>query len=262
MQSSTKVRVTERPKATQIMIANGKGGVGKTTLSTNLATHLSELGPVGLLDLDPQASASFWLQLRDKDQTPISGISTKLYDRGMVTRSWMTHKIGQQVRYVVCDTPAGLQSPELDRLLVDMSIVLIPVAPSQIDIHATAAFVKQLLLNPQYRAAPVKLGVVMNRVKRNTLSFQKLERFLESLKIPVVASLRDTQNYVKAVEGGLGVNELAKRSPVDQSDWHKIVKWIEKAEQKKSLKKVKPKADIKAQQVDDLAAVSDSDKLP
>ena len=236
MHQSSKVRVIERPKATQIMIANGKGGVGKTTLSTNLAAHLSEYGPVGLLDLDPQGSASFWLQLRGEEHTKISGISTKLYDRGQVTRSWMTHKIGQQVRYVICDTPAGLQSPELDRLLVDMDVLLIPVAPSQIDIHATAAFVKQLLLNPQFRAKPVKLGVVMNRVKRNTISFQKLGRFLESLRIPVIASLRDAQNYVKAVEAGLGVNELPKPSVVDQEDWQKVVGWIQKIETNQSAR--------------------------
>lgn len=234
MKDSTSVRIISRPKATQILIANGKGGVGKTTLSTNLVTHLSLIGPVGLLDLDPQGSSSFWLQARGAKVPQVEVLSTKAYDRGQVTRSWMAHKVGQQVRYVVCDTPAGLQSPQLDRLLVDADILLIPVAPSQIDIHATAAFVKQLLLNPQFRARPVKLGVVMNRVKRNTLSFQKLERFLASLKIPVVASLRDTQNYVKAVEAGFGVNELARQSNVDSQDWQKVIDWVRFAERKQS----------------------------
>lgn len=234
MEKSSTVRVIARAKATQIMIANGKGGVGKSTVSTNLLTHLSTIGPVGLLDLDPQASASFWLQLRGTREPQITGLSTKLSDRGQVTRSWMSHKIGQQVRYVVCDTPAGLHSPTLDRLLVDTDILLIPVAPSQIDIHATAAFVKQLLLNPQFRAKPVKLGVIMNRVKRNTISFQKLERFLASLKIPVVTTLRDTQNYVKAVEAGLGVNELPKPHPDDQKDWQAVVQWIQHMEQQQA----------------------------
>ncbi|WP_317931231.1 ParA family protein [Halioxenophilus sp. WMMB6] len=234
MPETSKVRVIARQKATQIMIANGKGGVGKTTVTTNLVSHLSLLGPVAMLDLDPQASASFWLQLRGPREPKISALSTKLYDRGQVTRSWMTHKVGQQVRYVVCDTPAGIHSPDLDRWLLDTDILLIPVAPSQIDINATAAFVKQLLLNPQYRAKPVALGVIMNRVKRNTLSFQKLERFLDSLKIPVVATLRDTQNYVKAVEAGLGINELPKPSAVDRDDWLKVIRWIRKAEQQQS----------------------------
>jgi chromosome partitioning protein len=90
MKDSTSVRIISRPKATQILIANGKGGVGKTTLSTNLVTHLSLIGPVGLLDLDPQGSSSFWLQSRGAKEPQVEVLSTKAYDRGQVTRSWIT----------------------------------------------------------------------------------------------------------------------------------------------------------------------------
>jgi len=230
----SKVRVITRPKATRIMIANGKGGVGKTTVSTNLITHLSEQGPVGLMDLDPQRSASFWLQLRGERKPIVTSYSTKEFERSRVTRSWLNHKLSEQVKYVVCDTPAGLQSPELDRLLVETDILLIPVAPSQIDIHATAAFVKQLLLNPQYRSRPVRLGVIMNRVKRNTLSFQKLVRFLQNLKIPVIAALRDTQIYLKAVEAGMGINELGQRMDSDKNEWEKVIRWVQRAQQQQA----------------------------
>ncbi|GAB2190109.1 ParA family protein [Sessilibacter sp. MAH2] len=230
MPEKSSVRVISREKATNIMIANGKGGVGKTTLATNLAAHLSVIGPVGILDLDPQGSSRFWLQLRGEREPKIICLNSKEYDRGQVTRTWMAHKVSQQVRYVVCDTPAGLGSPKLDQLLKETDVLLIPVAPSQIDIHATAAFVKSLLLNPQFRARPVRLGVVMNRVKRNTLSFQKLEKFLASLNIPVVATIRDTQNYLKAVEAGMGINELPKITPEDEKSWRDTIAWVRQSD--------------------------------
>ncbi|GAA4939373.1 ParA family protein [Halioxenophilus aromaticivorans] len=217
------------------MVANAKGGVGKTTVTTNLITHLSEQHSVGLIDLDPQHSASYWLQMRDEIKPTVTNYSPKSNEGANHTRSWMKHKVGREVRYLVCDTPAGLQSPDLDRLLVDADILLIPVAPSQIDIHATAGFVQQLLLNPQYRAKPVRLGVIMNRVKRNTLSFQKLTRFLSSLKIPVITALRDTQNYLKAVEEGRGINEMTKRYDSDIADWQRILAWINKAERQQAV---------------------------
>lgn len=247
------------------MVANAKGGVGKTTLTTNLITHLSEQHPVGLIDLDPQHSASFWLQLRDNIEPKVTNYSPKPNDNLRATRSWMKHKVGREVRYIVCDTPAGLQSPELDRLLVDADILLIPVAPSQIDIHATAGFVQQLLLNPQYRARPVRLGVIMNRVKRNTLSFQKLGRFLQSLKIPVVTSMRDTQNYLKAVEQGRGINEMPQRYDSDTADWERLIRWIQKAEQKQAVAMERQEvrqtfADTASQLLDRPAEVSEAVK--
>lgn len=230
MSNTSTPRIIKRPRAIQVMVANAKGGVGKTTVTTNLITHLSEHHSVGLIDLDPQNSASFWLQLRS-DLTPkVFNYSPQSNNGASTTRSWMKHKVGREVQYIVCDTPAGLKSPELDRLLIDADVLLIPVAPSQIDIHATAGFVQQLLLNPQFRAKPIRLGVIMNRVKRNTLSYKKLIRFLDSLNVPVISSLRDTQNYLKAVEQGRGINEIPNRFEGDTEDWNKVLTWLQQKE--------------------------------
>ncbi len=245
MTEKAAVRVLKRAKATHITIANAKGGVGKTTLTTNLASQLSRIAPVGVMDLDPQASSSFWLQLRGKRDPQILSLNSKEFDRGQVTRSWLAHQVSQQVNYVICDTPAGLQSPKLDQLLKDTDILLIPVAPSQIDIHATAGFVKSLLLNPQYRARPVRLGVVMNRVKRNTLSFQKLEKFLSSLNIPVVGLLRDTQSYLRAVEEGMGINELRSFAEEDRKGWSQIIQWIRHIEKSREVDALERKHALK-----------------
>jgi chromosome partitioning protein len=245
MTEKSTVRVLQRAKATHITIANAKGGVGKTTLTTNLATQLSRIAPVGVLDLDPQASSSFWLQMRGYRDPQIVSLNSKEFHRGQATRSWLAHKVSQKVNYVICDTPAGLQSPKLDQLLKDTDILLIPVAPSQIDIHATAGFVKSLLLNPQYRAKPIRLGVVMNRVKRNTLSFQKLEKFLSSLNIPVVGMLRDTQNYIKAVEAGIGIGELKPMPDEDQKGWTQIIQWIRQIEKSRDVNSLERKHALK-----------------
>lgn len=221
------VRISARPKVTRIMIANAKGGVGKTTLTTNLAQNLALFGSVGVQDYDPQDSTTYWLSLRKDRQPKITNICTKKIEYGQVTRSWMSHKIEQQFDYVLTDTPAGLASPYLDRLLKYNDILLIPVSPSKIDIHATAGFIKTLLLNPQFRSQPLKLGVVMNRVKANTLSFQKLQRFLATLDIPVVTTVRDTQRYLHAAEKGLSVTELPAVSEFDLETWAKLTSWIE-----------------------------------
>jgi chromosome partitioning protein len=107
-------------------------------------------------------------------------------------------------------------------------IILIPVLPSSIDTHATADFIRDLYLIAKVKTKNIRLCIVCNRVKPNTLSFHALERFLDVLDIPVIAKLRETQNYIKASECGLGIHELgSKSSEKDIEDWHQIVNWLD-----------------------------------
>jgi len=106
--------------------------------------------------------------------------------------------------------------------------ILIPVQPSSIDTHATADFIRDLYLIAKVKPKKIRLCIICNRIRSNTLSLHALERFLQALDIPVIARLRETQNYIKASEHGLGVHELGtKACEKDIEDWRQIVSWLD-----------------------------------
>jgi chromosome partitioning protein len=114
--------------------------------------------------------------------------------------------------------------PELTR---GADAIIVPVLPSDIDIHAFSKCIADLLLIAKVRRDENRIGVVANRVKRNTLVFQSLMRFLETLRIPVIATLRDSQNYLRAAEQGVGLHEM-KKTLVEQDlrDWEPLLGWL------------------------------------
>lgn len=217
------------PERRRILVVNAKGGCGKTTLTTNLAALYASLEvETALVDHDPQGSASQWLKARDQDRPVIQGIAPWKNDgNGNTTRSFQM-RLAFQARRVVIDTPAALSASDFGRWLGEADRIVIPVLPSAIDIKAGARFIGDLLLDRHYRQRPLPLAVVANRARRNTLVFQKLERFLLSLKIPFVATFRDLQGYVRAAESGDGLFELRRGG--DQEEWEsfaRLLTWIE-----------------------------------
>ncbi|MBU2477779.1 MAG: hypothetical protein KKA36_01715, partial [Gammaproteobacteria bacterium] len=115
-------------------------------------------------------------------------------------------------------------------------IILVPVLPSSIDMHSTADFVRDLLLLGKVRSLNKQVGIIANRIRSRTESEHKLERFLDKLDIPVVARLRDTQNYVRAAERGLGVHELDQRDLAqDIAAWDQINNWVEQIDQQRII---------------------------
>jgi chromosome partitioning protein len=110
----------------------------------------------------------------------------------------------------------------------ESDIILIPVLPSAIDIHSTANFIRDLLLVGKARANNKHIAIIANRTRVRTRSLDTLERFLKNLDIPVIAHIRDTQNYVRAAERGVGVCELAERAALkDAEPWANILDWIQ-----------------------------------
>ena len=211
----------------RITIINLKGGCGKTTIATNLASAYAnrELNTT-LIDFDPQGSSMYWLNSRPREATRINGVPAYPTNTP-VTRSWQLH-LPIETERVVIDTPAGLKGLDLVDQLKNTNKILIPVLPSTIDIHATADFIRDLFLIAKVRRDRTQVGIVCNRVKANTLAYKALERFLAAMDIPIVTRLRETQNYVKAVEAGLGVHELnGKTDPRDTEAWEQVVNWLE-----------------------------------
>lgn len=197
-----------------IAIMNSKGGCGKSTIATNLATYFANMGySTGLADLDPQASSDAWLRMRTDDMAPI----TKT-DYANVPAS---------LEVLIIDTPSGLRGTELAQLLRDVDQVLIPVLPSPMDIRAAGQFIFELLSDTRGLLDKPQIGVLANRVRFNTVAYRTLEAFLKKLEIRFVTSLRDTQHYVHAAALGLGVYDLPPSLVVrDLKQWKRLTNWL------------------------------------
>jgi len=210
----------------KIIVLNPKGGSGKTTVATNLAACYAAHGErTALIDLDPQGSSMRWLRKRPEDAPPIHGIAG--FERSTaVTRSWQMRVPGD-CRFVISDTPAAIDAHALSDLTRGADTIVIPVMPSEIDIHATARCIADLLLVAKIRRSENRIGIVANRVRSNTRVSQSLTRFLASLDIPLIATLRDTQSYVRSAETGLGVSEMpAWQVQPDLGHWRQVLKWL------------------------------------
>ncbi len=200
-----------------IVVANPKGGVGKTTLSTNLAGYLASRGRAVMLgDVDRQQSSRTWLGLRPNGLPKIM--------------SWEI-AAGEVVRppkgttHIVLDTPAGLHGKRLDEVMKLADKVLIPLQPSIFDIHATHEFVTELLAHR--RSAKVQIAVVGMRTREGTISTDQLRNFLQGVGVPLLAFLRDTQNYVHLAAHGLTLWDVAStRFQGDREQWEPIVTWV------------------------------------
>ena len=212
----------------RITIINVKGGCGKTTVATNLASAYAKLNMnTALLDFDPQGSSIYWLKSRPQRAPRLHGIEAYRDKSSTFTRSFLL-RLPRETERAIIDTPAGLSGLALIDQLRETDSILIPVLPSSIDIHATADFIRDLLLVAKIRPQRTRICIICNRVKPNTLAFRSLERFLAALDIPVIASLRETQNYVASSEQGLGVHELRSRSNQKDIDaWQRVVGWLE-----------------------------------
>ena len=207
----------------RIVVLNPKGGSGKTTLAINLAAYFAQRGDCTLLiDRDPQGSATRWLRKRKMPQPEIRGIATFERD-SRTTMSWQM-RVPEGTEKIVVDSPAAVEARALPELTRDANKIIVPVLPSDIDIHAASRCIADLLLVAKIKRAENRIGVIANRVRKNTLMFQALMRFLEKLEIPVVATVRDSQNYVRAAEQGVGIHEMKPYTvKEDLAQWQSLL---------------------------------------
>ncbi|MBI5335238.1 MAG: ParA family protein [Burkholderiales bacterium] len=203
-----------------IVVANPKGGVGKSTLSTQVAGYLAARGHAVMLgDVDRQQSARTWLGLRP-DHLP--RIQPWDIDRDEVVRP------PKGVTHAVLDTPAGLHGKRLEAVMKLADHVLIPLQPSLFDIYATGNFVRELQARRKHDR--VQMAAVANRVRAGSLSAEQLRSFLSTLGLPVLTELRDTQNYIQLAAHGLTLWDVAPhRVEKDLAQWAPVTAWLNQA---------------------------------
>jgi chromosome partitioning protein len=211
----------------KIVVLNPKGGSGKTTVATNLAAYYASAGfSTVLIDYDPQASSARWLRKRATNLPSIHGINA-FEKNPRVTRSFLL-RLPTGTERVVVDTPAAIAAQDMPELVRDADAVLVPVLPSDIDIHACSKCIADLLLVGKIRRRENRIAVIANRTRRNTVALDTLLRFLNTLDIPVVTTLRDSHNYLRTAEYGHGLHEMKSYLVREDLDtWTPLIEWLE-----------------------------------
>ena len=201
----------------RVLVLNSKGGAGKTTVATNLASLLALRGSVLLADLDPQRSSSTWAGRRSEHLPKLSVIT----DADRDFRDYPPRD------FVVFDAPAGLKKGRLEDMLGEVEALLVPIGPSSFDMDASRVFLEQLKEIKRFRKGKVRMGVIANRVNVRTRGGQHLQTFLADLRLPVVATLRDSELYVRAAQLGAGVADLrAAETRAELPQWVQILRFV------------------------------------
>jgi len=210
------------------LVVNPKGGSGKTTVATNLASYFAANGMASaVMDYDAQGSTMNWLRIRPAHARRIHGANAAPHKTGLRTLGMHVPADTQQL---IIDAPAGVSGLVLQELLSRAHCILIPVAPSAIDIHATANFIRDLLLTGKIRTNNIRLAVVANRVRKANPVYEPLERFLKSLNLPLLARLSDSDAFLTAAETGLGIFEMDFAvTATERGQFLPIAEWVEQA---------------------------------
>jgi chromosome partitioning protein len=210
-----------------IVVLNSKGGCGKTTLATTLAAAFAQRGvSPTLADCDPEGYSLRWVDKRPVDRPPVYAVAA--FGEALAAEPLRSH-VRLDSPVAIIDLPAAIPHRDLHDFIYLADRVLIPIVPSEIDVHSASRLIAELLLDAQLDRSEQKLAIVANRVRSATRSYRQLCAFLASLRIPMIAALRDTQNFVYAAGQGLGITELPAYAVRDELvQVNAIMAWLER----------------------------------
>ena len=217
----------------RILVINGKGGCGKTTIATNLAVAYACQGKrVALLDNDPQGSSTYWASQRNPELPHIELVA-KHERPGMYQTQAFKYRLPTETDIVIIDGHSNARGRDLETLLRQTDMILVPILPSSIDIRAGGQFITDLLTHRLFRAAPKPVGVIANRIQPNTQTHDKLMQFLGCLDVPAVAQFRDSPVYTDAAETGQGVVDMreCRAARKETAQWKQLTLWLDEQAQ-------------------------------
>lgn len=200
------------------MVLNSKGGSGKSTIATNLASYYATQGhDVVLADLDAQGSSLAWLEARPAGRPPIRGMDAS--SKGA--------RLPRSADVAILDAPAAAHGGDLGALMRRADTFIVPVLASPMDMRAAAGFVAEMRRNKRIQSRQARYGVIANRAREYTNIFHELDEFLRQLRVPVLTQLRDSMNYIRAADRGLGIFEIAPyQTAIDREQWKPVVRWL------------------------------------
>lgn len=204
-----------------IFVVNSKGGSGKTTITTQLASYYAKRGDsVVLADHDPQKSSCDWIAARPENCAKIQLIPAKLNELVAAPT---------ENTIVIHDMPAGW-IPTIDSPVFEHNAchqMLIPMLPSPTDIKAGLRFIMALTRSGVLEKT-AKAALVANRTRSNIRYNNILMDFLHRVDLPLIGSVRDSQNYIRAIASGISIFDLpAGRMKADVEQWQPIIEWLE-----------------------------------
>jgi len=214
----------------RISIVNAKGGSGKSTIAMNLAVFFASAHHrTVILDYDPQGSCYHWNRQRPACCTEID-VRDAINLQSKQTRTFqLSLPVG--IEHLIMDTPAGLADARLSLFLQKSDIVLVPVAASALDVQASGQFLRSLMNEPRLRSGQVRVGVIINRLRSGMSVYKPLMQMLDSLQVPVIASLSDSQAYITLAERGMGVHDPSDLSlNKERNEWLPIARWLSLAD--------------------------------
>jgi chromosome partitioning protein len=202
----------------KIMLLNPKGGCGKSTLSTNLAGYYANFGmKVGLADFDPQKTSLSWLRNRTFDLKPIKAINPTP-DRLVVD---------DDLDQLIIDTPAAIDRNLMISIIKNCDTIIIPVLPSPIDVQAASFFIYQLLLKYRITNEDKNICLVANRAKLKSIAYHDLVKFIATINIPLLTTLRDSSNYLKCAAKGASIFDYQTQTSRNNiEDWFPLINWL------------------------------------
>lgn len=201
-----------------ILVANIKGGCGKTTVATHLAAAFAKTGQtVALADVDRQRSSLGWIGRRPPTAAPLVGLD------------WTKdiHAPPKGVHRLVIDAPAALKTKQIEDLVRMADLVVLPVLPSVFDEQATRRFLDKLEELKSIAKNKKPVAVVGNRMRQRTKAADRLDDFLGGVGHTVVARLRDSQVYPDVAASGLSLFDLTvKRAAEHRADWDPLLAYL------------------------------------
>jgi chromosome partitioning protein len=210
----------------RIVVANAKGGCGKSLVATSLAGFFAHHGrKTTLVDCDPQQASAAWCADRPRNLPAIAAISVS--DPTFGIGAGLALRVPPATEFLLIDTPAGLRSHQLSQLTRNAGVLLVPVVPSATDLRVTAGFLQSLHSLPEVRSGALRVGIVANRVRERTLAARALSAGLDKLARAALVRIRDSQVYVNLAASGRSVfDDPGTSAREHRGDWLPLLGWL------------------------------------